>query len=225
MTEEIKVSISDYKVSRSPNKLVTLGLGSCVGVAIYDRATKIGGLSHIMLPDSTFFSGDIKAEKFADLAIPMMVYDIIKGKKSIDLIAKIAGGASMFNFSGKNDNESIGTRKLHQWKNPDTFISPLINSPGHGTNIKKTYKRVNAIDQSSNEGKPTIMTNTQVLNAIWTSFYLYRVINGEMIKVPLNAKRSDSMYCPYKEGFIVSKIKTNDGSSIVNIITEEGMKK
>ncbi len=52
MSNEIKVSISDYKVSESPDKLITLGLGSCVGVAIYDKITKIGGLSHIMLPDS-----------------------------------------------------------------------------------------------------------------------------------------------------------------------------
>jgi len=113
-------------------------LGSCVGVAIYDRATKIGGLSHIMLPDSTFFSGDIKAEKFADLAIPMMVYDIIKGKKSIDLIAKIAGGASMFNFSGKNDNESIGTRNVIAVTETLKKLGIPIVSKETGGNIGRT---------------------------------------------------------------------------------------
>ena len=112
MSMEIKVSISDYKVSESPDKLITLGLGSCVGVAIYDKTNKVGGLSHIMLPDSTFFSGEIKPEKFADLAIPMMVKEIIGDKKRWRLIAKIAGGASMFNFSGKSDNDSIGTRNV-----------------------------------------------------------------------------------------------------------------
>lgn len=112
MSREIKVSISDYKVSDSPDKLVTLGLGSCVGVAIYDKSTKIGGLSHIMLPDSSYFKGDLRPEKFADLAIPMMVNEIIKHRKDNNLIAKIAGGASMFTFPGKDDNESIGSRNV-----------------------------------------------------------------------------------------------------------------
>ncbi|WFA07937.1 chemotaxis protein CheD [Tissierella sp. Yu-01] len=112
MSNEIKVSISDYKVSESPDKLITLGLGSCVGVAIYDKITKVGGLSHIMLPDSSFFNGNIKPEKFADLAIPMMVKEITKGRKNSNLIAKIAGGASMFNFPDKKDNDSIGSRNV-----------------------------------------------------------------------------------------------------------------
>ncbi|NLY46747.1 MAG: chemotaxis protein CheD, partial [Tissierella sp.] len=104
MAEEIRVGISDYKVSVSPNRLITLGLGSCVGVAIYDKVTKKGGLSHIMLPDSTFFTRDMKPEKFADLALPMMVEEISKSKVNRNLVAKIAGGASMFNFSDNGAN-------------------------------------------------------------------------------------------------------------------------
>ena len=133
MSKEIKVSISDFKVSYSPDKLVTLGLGSCVGVAIYDKSTKIGGLSHIMLPDSTFFNGDIKPEKFADLAIPMMVNEIIRGRRSNNLIAKIAGGASMFSFPGKNENDSIGTRNVIAVR--ETLMSlgiPIISSETGG---------------------------------------------------------------------------------------------
>lgn len=112
MCNEIKVSISDYKISGPPDKLITLGLGSCVGIAIYDKNSGIGGLSHIMLPDSSFFNKDIKAEKFADLAIPKMVEEITKGKKSRNLVAKIAGGASMFNFPDKDESDSIGTRNV-----------------------------------------------------------------------------------------------------------------
>ena len=112
MTNEIKVSISDYKISGSPDTLITLGLGSCVGVAIYDRKSKIGGLSHIMLPDSSFFNRDIKPEKFADLAIPKMVDEITKGKASYGLVAKIAGGSSMFNFPENKMNLNIGDRNV-----------------------------------------------------------------------------------------------------------------
>lgn len=112
MTNEIKVNISDYKVSESPNTLITLGLGSCVGVAIYDRSSKIGGLSHIMLPDSSFFNNDIKAEKFADLAIPKMVKEITKGRTTRNLVAKIAGGANMFDFKDNKSIMNIGDRNV-----------------------------------------------------------------------------------------------------------------
>jgi chemotaxis protein CheD len=47
------VEIADKKVARSPTELVSIGLGSCVGICLYDPVTKIGGLAHIMLPDST----------------------------------------------------------------------------------------------------------------------------------------------------------------------------
>ncbi|WP_425481515.1 chemotaxis protein CheD [Alkalibaculum sporogenes] len=113
MSIEIKVGISDYQISEAPDKLITLGLGSCVGIAIYDRTSKIGGLSHIMLPDSTFFNRDIKPEKFADLAIPKMIDEInAKIKCSKCLVAKIAGGASMFNFPDKKMNSNIGERNV-----------------------------------------------------------------------------------------------------------------
>lgn len=111
MSMEIKVGISDYKVAKSPYKLITLGLGSCVGIAIYDKVDKVGGLSHIMLPDSTLFRREVKVEKFADLAIPKMVEEITKGNKNKNLIAKIAGGASMFSFTDET-NGNIGYRNV-----------------------------------------------------------------------------------------------------------------
>ena len=112
MSIEIRVGIADYKVSQSPNRLITLGLGSCVGIAIYDNLTKVGGLSHIMLPDSTFFKRDMKPEKFADLAIPILVKEISKGRMNRNIVAKIAGGASMFNFSDNGINNNIGQKNI-----------------------------------------------------------------------------------------------------------------
>lgn len=112
MFKEIKVGISDFKVSKSPDKLITIGLGSCVGIAIYDKASRIGGLSHIMLPDSTLFNKEVKPEKFADLAIPKMVAEITRGKMKGNLVAKIAGGASMFNFPGVETFNNIGNRNI-----------------------------------------------------------------------------------------------------------------
>ncbi len=53
MSQIIKVGMADLKVCKSPDGVTTLGLGSCVGIALRDPVTKIGGLAHIMLPDST----------------------------------------------------------------------------------------------------------------------------------------------------------------------------
>lgn len=112
MSEELKVRISDYKVASYPDTLITIALGSCVGIAIYDPKTKVGGLSHIMLPDSSLFKPPYKAEKFADLAIPQMVAEIRKQTNTHTLVAKIAGGASMFQFSSQGEGESIGERNI-----------------------------------------------------------------------------------------------------------------
>ncbi len=53
MSQMIKVGMADLNICKSPDAITTLGLGSCIGIALYDPVTKIGGLAHIMLPDST----------------------------------------------------------------------------------------------------------------------------------------------------------------------------
>lgn len=108
---EIKVGIADLNVAFSPYKLITVGLGSCVGIAIYDKAIGIGGLAHIMLPDSSQFNKITNEIKFADLAIPILVENMIKkGATLKNMRAKIAGGASMFNFPDKSIVMDIGNR-------------------------------------------------------------------------------------------------------------------
>ncbi|MBM9833838.1 chemotaxis protein CheD, partial [Enterococcus faecalis] len=78
VNEELDVGISEYKIAQAPTRLITVGLGSCIGTIIYDEASHIGGLSHIMLPDSQPFlhKREIKPEKFADLALPAMVAEL-----------------------------------------------------------------------------------------------------------------------------------------------------
>lgn len=108
---EIKVGIADLKVSVSPNKLITVGLGSCIGIAIYDKMQCIAGLAHIMLPDSTQFNNVTNPLKFADLAIPILISNMEKqGAMKKNMKAKIAGGASMFNFSDKKMIMDVGNR-------------------------------------------------------------------------------------------------------------------
>ncbi|AQP54582.1 chemotaxis protein CheD [Vagococcus penaei] len=114
MPEVKKVGISDYQIAQAPDSLQTLGLGSCVAVFIYDKHKKIGGLSHIMLPNSHLFKGraEIKVEKFADLALPKMVTELKENYGCTRLVAKIAGGANMFSFNQGAQTQNIGERNV-----------------------------------------------------------------------------------------------------------------
>ncbi|WP_094607586.1 Chemoreceptor glutamine deamidase CheD [Sporomusa silvacetica DSM 10669] len=111
MAELIKVGMADYKVGRNPASLISYGLGSCVGIALFDLVAKVGGLAHIMLPDSTQARSAENIAKFADTALPAMLNDIIKlGANKSRITAKIAGGAQMFTFTNATDIMRVGER-------------------------------------------------------------------------------------------------------------------
>lgn len=111
MAAEVKVGIADLNVVLDPGTIMTIGLGSCIGIALYDKTKKLAGLAHIMLPDSSQFKSSSNPMKFADSAIPMLIEKMEKqGANKRNLIAKIAGGASMFNFTDKSIISDIGKR-------------------------------------------------------------------------------------------------------------------
>ncbi|MCR5310331.1 MAG: chemotaxis protein CheD [Lachnospiraceae bacterium] len=113
MSELIKVGMADLKLCISPDSVTTLGLGSCVGVAIRDPQTKVGGLAHVMLPDSTAIRNNINIYKFADTGITELVRIMEEaGAKRSRMVAKIAGGAQMFAFQNKNDLVRVGDRNV-----------------------------------------------------------------------------------------------------------------
>lgn len=109
----IIVGMADLNVTRYPGVLTTLGLGSCVGIALYEPNTKIAGLAHVMLPDSTQIKNNSNIAKFADSAIVKLVNDMIKlGARKSGMRAKIAGGAQMFAFNTTNESMRIGDRNV-----------------------------------------------------------------------------------------------------------------
>ena len=118
MGEIIKVGMADLKTCKSPDGITTLGLGSCVGIAIRDPITKVGGLAHIMLPDSTAIANNSNKPKFADTGIELLVEKIVEeGANRARLVAKIAGGAQMFSFQNKVDMVRVGERNVEATKN------------------------------------------------------------------------------------------------------------
>ena len=113
MSETIRVGIADMNICTAPDKITTIGLGSCIGVVLYDPTAKVAGLVHIMLPDSTKIKNNQNKMKFADSGIAMLVEALEKkGISLAKLKAKIAGGAKMFNFSASTDLGSIGDKNI-----------------------------------------------------------------------------------------------------------------
>lgn len=111
MAEMVKVGMADLNIVKTPGSITTLGLGSCVGVTLYDSRTKIAGLAHVMLPSSKEIKNNSNKAKFADTAIEILLDKMIKaGARKQSIVAKMAGGAQMFNFSSKNDVLKIGER-------------------------------------------------------------------------------------------------------------------
>ena len=114
----IIVGMADLRITRSPDILATIGLGSCVGIAMYDPTTKIAGLAHIMLPESINGANEQNPAKFADTAVTKMLNDMEKmGAMRRRIWAKIVGGAQMFNFGSTNDNLRVGDRNIRAVKN------------------------------------------------------------------------------------------------------------
>lgn len=111
--ELVNVGVAQLKLGNNPQVLRTI-LGSCVGICIYDRNKKIGGLAHILLPESTDKN---TPEKFANTAIPLLVDMLIKQGCNRDFMsAKIAGGAAMFKFTPGNVLGQIGDRNVEATK-------------------------------------------------------------------------------------------------------------
>ncbi len=111
MGNKIIIGIGEYAVASNPAILVTLGLGSCVGVCIRDKRTRVGGMIHVMLPETNNTIG--KLSKYAKPGIEIMVNELLKkGANKRDLEAKIAGGAAMFQSKGFD----IGKRNVEKVK-------------------------------------------------------------------------------------------------------------
>ncbi len=141
MAKTIKIGIADMSVSKSPDIITTLGLGSCIGIAMYDPSTKIGGLVHIMLPDSTKIRNNTNIAKFADTGIQELYNRMIKaGANKNRMTAKIAGGAKMFQMSTKSDIGNVGERNQEASRAKLKQLGIRIVSEDCGLNYGRTVE-------------------------------------------------------------------------------------
>lgn len=127
-------------VATQEDILQTVGLGSCVGVCLWDPITKISGMAHIMLPTSTQGKAGNEA-KYADTAIPILIDQMIAlGASKLRLVAKIAGGAQMFSFYGANDIMKIGERNTEAVKQSLQTLKIKLLAQDTGGNFGRTIE-------------------------------------------------------------------------------------
>ena len=131
----VMVGIGDCAIVRSPVKIKTSGLGSCLGITLYDRQEKIGGLLHTMLPNIKEARIKDNPAKFTDAGIEYLVDEIIKkGGSRKKLEAKIVGGASMF----ENSHMNIGERNIKSARETLTKLGVAIIAEDTGKNYGRT---------------------------------------------------------------------------------------
>ena len=110
--KRLKVGIAEYEVTAAQAVLTTSGLGSCVGVALFDSRSNTGGLVHVMLPAADEME-DGNAAKFADAGTELLIDEMEQLGATVDNIeAKIAGGSDMLDFS--SGGSGIGDRNVAQ---------------------------------------------------------------------------------------------------------------
>ncbi|MCL5960864.1 MAG: chemotaxis protein CheD [Chloroflexi bacterium] len=110
----VAVGIGGLHVTKdSSSILVAYGLGSCIGVSAYDPVAKVGGLAHVMLPNSKEAARQPTSNKFADVAVPTLIRELVKlGAAQSRLVCRIAGGAQMLNAPGHLNGFKIGERNI-----------------------------------------------------------------------------------------------------------------
>ena len=141
MAELIKVGMADYKVGRAPATIISYGLGSCIGVSLYDPQAKVGGLLHIMLPDSTQSRSSENPAKFADTGVPLLLKDVLAlGASKAHLVAKMAGGAQMFAFAKATDIMRVGERNANAVRDLLKSLGIRLLAEDTGQNYGRTVQ-------------------------------------------------------------------------------------
>ena len=113
MKGEIIVKVADLRSGTGNDILVTIGLGSCVGIVLYDATAHVGGLAHVLLPSPALGRQDSNPAKFPQTAVPLLLEQMGQHGASIRRIsARLIGGASMFSGLGAPGTIQMGERNV-----------------------------------------------------------------------------------------------------------------
>ncbi len=138
----VKVGMADLNIATDKAVLKTTGLGSCVGLTLFDERSRIAGMAHVMLPSSQITrEASINLAKYADTAIPYLIERMKQaGANESRLIAKMAGGAQMFAFASQSETMRIGPRNVESCKEILNKFSIVIAAEDTGGNFGRTIE-------------------------------------------------------------------------------------
>jgi chemotaxis protein CheD len=109
----LEVQMAQMQIAQAPGKLVTRGLGSCLGITFYDPVKKLGGMEHPMLPDIDKAKVKSNPSRFVNSAIMNMIKEFEKiGSPRSRIVAKIFGGARMFSFINADSVLNVGQKNI-----------------------------------------------------------------------------------------------------------------
>lgn len=104
------VRMGELAVARGEQVLAAVGLGSCIGVALIDREAHVAGLAHVLLPEPASGREGTEA-RYASTAVPALLEHVLQaGAVRERLVAKLAGGASMFEGLSATGVGAVGER-------------------------------------------------------------------------------------------------------------------
>lgn len=143
-----RVGMAEIQVGVAGDVLQALGLGSCIGLVMFDRVSHVGGMVHVMLPDSAVSRNGIPHPgKFANTGVPLLLEMLLdSGAKKSQLTVKMAGGAEMFAFAGK-DAPSLAVGKRNNEAVNEQL--KLLGLRVAASDVGGTYGRTFEVDLAS----------------------------------------------------------------------------
>lgn len=106
------VRIAEWAVARDTGVLATVGVGSCVGIVLYDATARVGALAHILLPSPDMARDRSNPARFAETAVPFLLDAMRDVGAAGPFVAKLVGGAHMFAGLLPASGEKLGDRNV-----------------------------------------------------------------------------------------------------------------
>jgi chemotaxis protein CheD len=137
----IEVNMANMSIAKAPHVLVTRGLGSCLGIALYDPTKKIGAMAHPMLPDIEKAKVKSNPARFVNSVIDKMLEDLKKeGCLKKNLVVKLFGGAHMFSFIAQDSILNVGEKNIEMAKSIFRQLGLKITAEELRGNIGRTIE-------------------------------------------------------------------------------------
>lgn len=163
MSPNHRIAISEWVVAQAPDTLICYGLGSCLGIAVYDRGNRSGGLAHTLLPSPSEKDTIRRPGRFVASAIELLRSELIyRGSLAENLAAKIVGGANMFERFNHTVGAGVGMRNIAAARTTlETLDIPLV-----GEDVGANFGRSMEFDLATGDVRVRTVINRNEVRVI-----------------------------------------------------------